>query len=283
MTNSLMTKNRTPYQDINEILAHLSNGIKDILDKNLVGIYLFGSLAYGDFNEDSSDIDLVVIIHKSIHQNVLELIKQLHQQIGERDQKWKDRLECSYTPVDMLINRLPPKEPRPYYGGGIFYDEATYGNEWIINNYLLYEHSISLVGPDFKSLSQPIDMIEVQKACIRDLFQEWEPKITDFEWLDNSHYQSYLVMNLCRILYTVIKGATGTKKISADWVKNTFGLPWRDLIEIAENWTYGKKMSMRNETINFVQFTIDQIKQTTLYQQMDTTDLKGSRLCDGKN
>ena len=124
----------------------------------------------------------------------------------------EDRLECSYTPIDMLKNILPPKEPRPYYGGGIFYDEAPYGNEWIINNYLLYEHGITLIGPDFKKLTTPIDIIEVQKACIRDLFQEWEPKITDFEWLDNSHYQSYLVMNLCRILYTVMCGVTGTKK-----------------------------------------------------------------------
>ena len=119
----------------------------------------------------------------------------------------------------MLKNILPPKESRPYYNNEIFYDEAPYGNEWIINNYLLYKHAIPLIGPDFKTLTNPIDIIEVQKACIRDLFQEWEPKIIDVEWLDNSHYQSYLVMNLCRILYTVSCGTTGTKKVSAAWVK----------------------------------------------------------------
>src|ERR1700722_13603280 len=213
----------TSYQDINAILLLLSEGIEKILNKSLIGFYLFGSLTYGDFNPENSDIDLVVIIKAPMSPHELERIKHLHKQVNEYDEKWRDRLECSYTPADMLKNILPPMEPRPYYGGGIFYDEAPYGNEWIINNYLLYHHGIPLSGRDGKELIDPINIIEVQKACIRDLFQEWEPKITDFEWLDNSHYQSYLVMNLCRILYTVISGTTGSKKISAGWVKNEFG------------------------------------------------------------
>lgn len=262
----------TSYQDINEILSSILNGIKNILGKNLIGLYLFGSLSYGDFNPNNSDIDLVAIVNKQLIQYELEQIKQLHDLFKERYPKWSDRLECSYTPVDMLINILPPKEPRPYFGGGIFYDEAPYGNEWIINNYLLYEHSISLIGPDFKGLIKPINIIEVQKACVRDLLQEWEPKITDVEWLDNSHYQSYLVMNLCRILYTVLYGKAGTKKESAEWVKAKFGLPWSNLIETAANWKYGKKMSSKNEAINFIKFTVDVIKQNNLYKKMFVND-----------
>jgi predicted nucleotidyltransferase len=273
MTANLYTKSMiTPYPDINEILLYILSGIDNILCKNLIGLYLFGSLTYGDFNPDSSDIDLVTIINKPLSHRELEQIKQLHKQFKEYYQKWGDRLECSYTPVDMLINILPPKEPRPYFGGGVFYDEAPYGNEWIINNYLLYEHGISLIGPDFKELAKPINIIEVQKACIQDLFQEWEPKITDFEWLDNSYYQSYLVMNLCRILYTVICGKTGTKRVSAEWVRNKFGLQWSNLIETAANWKYGKKMSLKNETIYFIKFTIDIIKQNDLFKQMSAKD-----------
>lgn len=270
MKNNLRTNsNITPYPDINEILMNISNGIEAILEENLIGLYLFGSLTYGDFSPDSSDIDLVTIINIQLNQHELELIKRLHKQVEEHDKKWSDRLECSYTPIDMLKSILPPKEPRPYYGGGVFYDEAPYGNEWIINNYLLYQKGVAIIGQDFKSLMKPIDIVDVQKACIRDLFQEWEPKATDFEWLDNSHYQSYLIMNLCRILYTVMCGITGTKNISAEWVKAQFGSPWKNLIETAESWKYGKVISSRNEAISFIKFTVDQIKQTSIYQQMD--------------
>jgi hypothetical protein len=254
---------------INEVLSSLSGSINDILRENLIGLYLFGSLTYGDFNLDSSDIDLIAITNEQLNPHELKLIKQLHKNIGDQYPVWRDRLECSYTSIEMFKNILPPKEPRPYFGGGIFYDEAPYGNEWIINNYLLYQYGIPLIGQDFNELTNPIDTLEVQKACIRDLFQEWEPKMSDFEWLDNSHYQSYLVLNLCRILYTVTEGITGSKKVSAEWAKNKFGLPWSRLITEAQSWKYGKEMSSRNETIEFIKFAIDQIKKTLVYQQMD--------------
>src|SRR5262249_43099664 len=92
-------------------------------------------------------------------------------------------------------------------------------------------------------------------------------KITNFEWLDNSHYQSYLVLNLCRILYTVYYGETGTKKVSAEWVKNHW-FKWNHLVETAENWKYGKEMKMQNETIHFIKFVIDEIKRTKIYEDM---------------
>lgn len=259
-------KQLTSYLDINEILVFIESDIQKILADNLIGIYLFGSLTYGDFNYDNSDIDLVTIIKKPLIHDELQQIKQLHKQIEMRYPKWSQRLECSYTPVEMLKNILPPENPRPYYGGGIFYEEAPYGNEWIINNYLLYQSGIAISGPNFKTLIQPIDVIEVQKACIRDLFQEWEPKINDHEWLSNSHYQAYLVLNLCRILYTVNYGKTGTKKASAEWVKNTFRL-WTHLIEMAENWKYGQTMSMNKEAIEFLEFVIDNIKKAAVYEE----------------
>ncbi len=257
----------TPYQDINEVLSSLSQGFADIFTGKLVGVYLFGSLSYGDFNPESSDLDLVTILNNPASQKELELIKQLHIQVGMKNEKWANRLECSYIPADMLQNTLPPKLTRPYFGEGSFYPEAHYGNEWIINLYLLYKHGIALLGPDFKELVSPIPVIEVQKACIRDLFQEWEPKITDPTWLNNSHYQSYIILNLCRILYTVMCNSMGSKKVSARWVKNGFG-EWSNLIQTAENWQYGTEMNLREETIEFIKFIVNKVKETQLYAQL---------------
>lgn len=258
----------TPYQEINNILLNFSTELYNALGENLVGLYMFGSLTYGDFALDSSDIDLVVIIRIAVDYHELERIKTLHKQIAEYNKKWSNRLECSYVPIKMLINTLPPLEPRPYYGEGIFYEKANYGNEWIINNYLLFKHGITLIGTNFKELISPIDILEVQKACIQDLFQEWEPKINEFKWLDNDHYQSYIVMNLCRILYTVLQGDTASKITSATWVMNEFGSKWHNLIKNAENWKYGEKMSFQQETILFIKFVVEQVKQSSLYKEI---------------
>lgn len=110
----------TPHPEINEVLLTVSHGLQNILAQNLVGLYLFGSLSYGAFNPDSSDIDLVAILKKPLNQQELQQARQLHEAIQRKYPKWKDRIECSYTPLEMLKNTLPPNDPRPYFGGGIF-------------------------------------------------------------------------------------------------------------------------------------------------------------------
>ena len=189
--------NITTYPDINQIITTLAHGIKDIFNERLVGVYLFGSLSYGDFDLERSDIDLEAVLTKTATIGELAQIKKLHQQISTELPFWSKRLECSYTPLEMLSETMPPTTPRPYYGESTLYEAAPYGNEWIINQYLLYQHGIAIIGPPFKTLSSPINISDVQKASMRDLFKEWEPKITDRKWLKNSHYQSYLILNLC--------------------------------------------------------------------------------------
>lgn len=114
----------------------------------------------------------------------------------------------------------------------------------------------------------PIGIEEVQKACIRDLFAEWEPKINNTAYLNNSHNQSYLILNLCRILYTVLHKTTGSKKVSAEWVKQEFGLPWKDLIESAESWQYEKEMDERDMTMEFINFAVNEISKTAIFEEL---------------
>ncbi|MBI2707276.1 MAG: DUF4111 domain-containing protein [Proteobacteria bacterium] len=255
------TKGITTYKDVNEVLHSLTTGMAHILGENLVGVYLTGSLSYGDFNPENSDIDLLALLRNPASQDKLEVLKKMHLNVERDTKKWAKRIECSYIPLDMLQSILPPKTPRPYIGEGIFYPEAPYGNEWIINQYLLYNHGIPLLGPDFKTLVKSVDIEDVRDACIRDLFEEWKPKMTDPTYLQNSHYQSYVVLNLCRILYTVMCHSTATKKASAAWVKREFAPQWNNLIQTAENWQYGKEMNLKEEVIEFIQFVVNRVKE----------------------
>lgn len=246
-------------KEINKVLDSFAKGLVSIFTDDLIGLYLTGSLSYGDFNPRSSDIDLAAILKKPAKKNQLKLIKKLHEKTEKQYKKWAKRIECSYVPVGMLQNILPPKEPRPYYGEGVLHPQSPYGNEWLINNYWLYNHGIALLGPDFKKLIKPINITEVKKACMRDLFKEWEPKINDPIYLNNSHYQSYVVLNLCRILYTVICNSLASKKASALWVKKEFK-QWKNLIQAAESWQYGQEMNLKEKTIDFIKFVIGKIK-----------------------
>ena len=259
----------TSYQDVNEILKFFTCEATLILKENLAGIYLTGSLSYGAFHYDRSDVDLTVMLKRPINPAELEAIKKFHKEIESKFAQWAKRLECSYTPIEMLANILPPKEPRPWYWGGegILYEEAPYGNEWIINNYHLYNYAIPLAGPDFRELTNPVDIEEVQKACIRDLFTEWEPKTRSKEWFRDGHFESYFILNLCRILNTVVCKSAGSKDAATAWVKNKHG-EWKDLINSANEWHYGMELNLQGKSIEFLNFVIKQVSKTELYDQL---------------
>jgi hypothetical protein len=127
----------------------------------------------------------------------------------------------------------------------------------------LYKYGIALIGPDFKTLVKPINIVDIEKASVRDLYKEWEPKITDITYLENSHYQSYVVLNLCRILYTVMRSDAVSKKVAALWAEKEYP-QWKNLIETADNWHYGVKMERQKETVEFIKFAIVKIKEQGL-------------------
>ena len=257
------------FPEIQRLLTTLTKEVKTLLSTNLVGIYLFGSLTYDDFQPGRSDIDVVVIVREPLNSEDFEKLKKIHEKIAHQFTIWGKRIEISYTPLEFFKETLPPKQPRPYhgFGEGNFY-QAQYGNEWIINNYLLYKYGIALTGPEFRSIVHPIDIREVQKACVKDLFTEWEPKLRESEWLNNPHYQSYLVLNLCRILNTVMNGRVESKTISAEWVKKTFP-QWEELMTLANEWKYGTAMNQGEQTLDFLQFVIEQVQKTPLYREIN--------------
>jgi len=256
-------KDATPYPAINALLCEWVEGVKRLLGKKVIGLYLSGSLAYGDFVPERSDIDLQAVVQNAVTQEELRSLELLHRHIEARSPEWADRIECSYVPLALMRELTPPATPRPWWGFGTLYAEAPAGNEWIINHYLLSQHGIALEGPDFSELIPAIDIDDVRRACARDLFQEWVPKIDDAEWLSNSHYQSYLVLNLCRILHTVMRGKPSSKKLAAEWANAEYP-QWKSLIEQAESWAYGDKMERQADAVAFLRFAVERVNETKL-------------------
>ena len=253
----------TQYPAINIVLTEWAEGLKRLVGKKIVGLYLSVSLAYGDFVPGRSDIDLQAVVRSPLTQDELRAVEELHKQTERRCPEWAERIECSYVPLELMRELTPPATPRPWWGFGTLYAAAPAGNEWIINHYLLSRHGIMLEGHDFNELIPSIDIHSVRQASARDLFQEWMPKIDDGAWLSNSHYQSYLVLNLCRILHTVIDGQPGSKKVAGQWAKAMYP-QWKDLIEVAERWAYGEEMKRQADAVASLRFAVDRVNETKL-------------------
>ena len=63
----------TPYADVNAILRELMANVQPILADRFVGMYLYGSLAAGDFSPETSDIDFLVEMDNG--RSLLDLIE----------------------------------------------------------------------------------------------------------------------------------------------------------------------------------------------------------------
>ena len=255
----------TRHQDINEILHLLKTGLINIFDKNLVGLYLTGSLTYDDFNRGSSDIDFLAVLKNTLSKEQLKKVKRLHSSIGKSYPKWRKRIEGSYVTKKMLSSTKPPKQSRPYFNADKMWD-LVYENEWVMELDELYKHGISLVGPNPRKLIKPVDTSDVRKASRKNLLENWQPKlknpaIFNSADYDSSHLQVYAVIIMCRILHIANNENIASKKIASAWAKKTYGKQWGDLIEKAENWKHGQEMNSQEEIKKFIRFVISTIEK----------------------
>ena len=257
-------------QDVNDLLAFFAESLKAFLGDQLFGLYLTGSLTYGDFDRGSSDIDFLAVLNQVLSGENLNLVKRVHTHIASSYPIWAKRMEGSYVIREMLGSLHPPGTPRPYINEGRFWDpDPVYGNEWLINLYALYQCGVSLVGPDPKTFIGPIDISDVREASKRDLLEEWQPKLRDQSFFANSHYQAYAILTMCRILHRAGNSGVASKHMAAAWVKHVYGKRWSDLIERAEGWQHGREMNAKEETADFIKFTLDQIGAGTSQQSND--------------
>src|SRR5881397_1646369 len=104
-------KDATPYPAINIMLTEWAEGLKRLLGKKIVGLYLSGSLAYGDFVPDRSDIDLQAVVRNPLTEDELRSVEQLHRQVERGCPEWANRIECSYVPLELMHELKPPATP----------------------------------------------------------------------------------------------------------------------------------------------------------------------------
>lgn len=253
----------TEYEDINQILEQLKTGIENILGKNLVGLYLTGSLTYGDFDRGSSDIDFLAIIDKEISDQQFQEITKMHSNIGKGYPEWNKRIEGQYTPLGWFDSIERPIDKRVYVNGGKV-NLHQYGNEWAINYFVLYECGIALVGPDPKALLKPVRIEDVREASKKNLIEEWQPKLKKKDpftevGYDTNHIQAYAFLTMCRILHRASSDDVASKRKASAWVKKTYP-EWSHLIEKAENWKHGMKMDSETKTKEFIEFVAKNVQ-----------------------
>lgn len=96
------------------MLHELLTGVQAILGGYFVGLYLYGSLASGDFDPQRSDIDFVVVTAEEAPDEMLPALEAMHARIAASGSKWAAKLEGAYIPQCALRRYDPAEAPCPY-------------------------------------------------------------------------------------------------------------------------------------------------------------------------
>ncbi|HJR78647.1 MAG TPA: aminoglycoside adenylyltransferase domain-containing protein [Anaerolineales bacterium] len=224
----------TPYPEVNTILHELFVSVTNILGIHFVGMYLDGSLANGDFDEDS-DIDFVVVTDEDVSGELLLELQALHDRIARIDSPFAVQLEGSYISLAGM-RRYDPEHalhPNIQRGEGERLKMAIHDDWWVIHRFIVRERGVVIYGPAPQTLIDRLAPEDLQRTMLS-LLNGWARDFLDNpDQMNSRGYQSYVVLSLCRILYTLESGDVVSKPVAARWAREKFNHRWESLIERA--------------------------------------------------
>ncbi len=187
-------------------------------------MYLYGSLALGDFDPLHSDIDYIVVARDEITDDRLSALQEMHAQFDASGSSWAGKVEAAYIPKEALHHSTPTQAKYPQVEKGTQLIKAPLEIGWAFQLYTLRERGVVIAGPDPRSITSPVERSSMRRAVavIAGGWQEQASQDPDWmKWVRQRDAQSFVVLTLCRMLYSLDTGDVTSKPQSARWVKGT--------------------------------------------------------------
>jgi predicted nucleotidyltransferase len=250
----------TSYPDVNAVLDKLLTRIKVVLGNYFIGLYLHGSLAHGDFNPQTSDIDFLVVTEGQLSGEIFSSLKDMHARLFTSGLAWSQKLEGAYIPKDDLHCHDPAHTPVPWLGVDGHFALELLGSDWIIQRWILREKGIIVSGPALKSMIDPVSADDLREAVCSSLREWWSPPFPSLERFQSVEYQAYAILTMCRSLFVLEHGQVASKPEAARWAQPALGEPWSRLITDAADWREGVRDNMLEKTLEFIYYTLERCR-----------------------
>jgi predicted nucleotidyltransferase len=251
----------TEYPHVDELVRELLSRLQALLGDALAGVCLHGSLVAGDFDENLSDIDLLVVTSSDLDEGQLGSLERMHADFARAHPKWDDRIEAVYMSAAALqsfkerSSRLAVVSP-----GEPFHTMETKDFEfWTLKWYLAREQGVALFGPSPETLIPTVTQDEFVSG-VRAHLQRWP------EWITESgkrKFHGYAVVTVCRGLYSWKHGQQASKRRAAEWAAREYP-EWSSLVWDAVKWREESSDEEVNDetrlqTASFIQFAVQEI------------------------
>jgi predicted nucleotidyltransferase len=256
----------TSYADVNGVLQDLLARIKAILGGQFVGLYLYGSLALGDFDPQSSDIDFIVVTSSRLSPEQVNALRVMHLEFDHSVSAWGGKVEAAYIPLEALKHPAPltTNYPQVERDKELFLAPLEAG--WAFQRYTLRERGVVVSGPAPKTFTDPVSRAEMQRAALG-ILSEWQEKSRHdpewIAWVEKRGPQAFVILTICRLLYSLETGSVTSKLVAAAWAFKTTTPSRVTLIEralVSQQDEHEISDIELEETLDFLDKALDWIK-----------------------
>ena len=199
---------------IQPVLETVTSALPTQLGDALVGIYLYGSAVWGDFDDDISDIDLLVVLTHDIDTVLFARLDTWHQALEALFPDWAGRIEIAYISTQALQTFKTQRSPIAVISPGEPFNIKDAGIDWLINWYTIRHQSVVLMGPAPDCIIPDISATEFRDN-VRRKVGEWRDWVSHAR--DSRPSQAYIILTMCRALYAWNTGTQVSKHVAAEW------------------------------------------------------------------
>lgn len=223
-------KGLTP-PSLKRFLASVQGALPQILGANLIGIYLHGSLAYGDFNAHRSDVDVAVVVRRSLTSTEFTKLDAWFNGRKMRASPWRRRLEMDFFRVGQLIPPLQNTLMTARFAGGRLKKSALFEGA-AIELRTLHDCGVALYGPSPKAVFPNVSA-KLIRAALKEKFVQMKKHA--IAWAQpNLWFQTFVVFQLCRIIHAAFNnGEPNSKKSATQWCARNAPESLRPMIKLA--------------------------------------------------
>jgi hypothetical protein len=211
---------------VSALLHDVTANLPVIVGKNLIGIYLYGSLTQRAFNPKRSDIDCLVVTRRDLSDAQFKKLDAWLACAAESN-PWTTRLQMQFLIKDEILTM---NSRACLYQFGLLKRSGSDGNPIIWMNVL--KSGVTLFGPRPESFVPAITPEILFQALEREVGYLRGEIIENpqSQWRDVSFYRAYAVLTLCRILYSFNKGTIVSKQRAARWAIKYLPEEWNEII-----------------------------------------------------
>ncbi len=202
---------------IKQVLSKEIEYLKKTIGINLSGIYPFGSIVLDYFDPKSSDYDILVVTKKEID---IDVANKLRRHFSNKKRPVNNIELCIAT--KKTIYEYHKNDTYWYKSSVCKFSKIKLSEDWIINRFILLKGNFSFYGDKISLLIKPISKKEVVQTAKNLLIENWSNYKNGADWMNKKKYQSFAILTMARILYTINYGDCVSKKSSAEWCINFY-------------------------------------------------------------